>query len=278
VIEERSRDTLLEQGKQVRRGRPKGLAQATFVLEFLGRSGPSTLSDVARGLEIPLSTAHRILGSLVDEGWLTQLADKRYVPSPAMWEAGILSLQHLHPHFVELLSEFAQRIAADLDEAASVAVPFGTETLYVGRVSRPNPLPLYAPVALRWPVHCSASGKVMLAFEDDEAFEAVCAEGLTQVTSNTIASPEALRAELIEARRTAVAFNRGEMNVDRRGVAVPVLTSDGRGAAALGCSLPADRFTEAWVANAVHVMHGYASHLSLVLGYRGSAFDRDRFA
>ena len=68
------------------------------------------------------------------------------------------------------------------------------------------------------------------------------------------------------------------MNPDRRGIAVPVLTADERPAAALGTSVPVERYTETFAREAVAVLHEHASQLSMAFGYRGTAFSRDRFA
>ena len=221
---------------------------------------------------------HRTLATLVGEGWLSQLPDKRYVLSSSMWETGVRSLEYVHPNLLELASVAVQTAAAELGEATSLGVPCGVDTLFIARVSPPSPNPLYTPVAIRQPAHSNASGKVMLAFEDDAAFDAVCARGLAAVTENTITSPKALRAELLEARRAAVAFNHGEMNPDRRGIAVPVLTAAERPAAALGSSVPVEHYSEEFARHAIAVLHEHAWQLSMALGYRGAAFRRNRFA
>jgi len=256
----------------------RALEKATGIFDYLARSGPTNLSDLARGLDAPTSSVHRTLTSLVGEGWLSQLPDKRYALSSSMWETGVRSLEYVHPNLLELASVAVQSAAAEIGEATSLAVPCGIESLFVARVSAPNPNPLYTPVAIRQPAYSNASGKVMLAFEDSAAFEAVCAKGLRPFTKNTITSRRALRAELLQARRDAVALNRGEMNLDRRGVAVPVLTAGERPAAALGSSLPVERFSDDFLARATAVLQEHASHLSMALGYRGPAFREDRFA
>ncbi len=258
--------------------RLKALEKATGVFDYLARSGPSNLSELARGLDAPTSSVHRTLSSLVGEGWLSLLPDKRYALSASMWETGVRSLEYVHPNLLELASLAVQSAAAEIGEATSLGVPCGVDTLFVARVSAPNPNPFYTPVAIRQPAYTSASGKVMLAFAEEATFDAVCAGGLRAFTKNTVTSRRALRAELLEAKRDAVALNRGEMNVGRRGLAVPVLTADERPAAALGSSLPVERFSEEFVRNATAVLHEHAAHLSMALGYRGPAFREDRFA
>src|SRR5690606_34696306 len=118
----------------------------------------------------------------------------------------------------------------------------------------PNPIPQYAPIAERRPAYCAAAGKAMLAFQSEAAIEAVCAHGLEGFTANTITRPATLREELARARASAVACNRGEIQLERYGVGVPILDADEQPVAGFAVSIPRERFSDELVARATSVL------------------------
>lgn len=254
------------------------LAKADAISCYLGNAGPASLSQIARALSLSTSSTHRLLGGLLKQRNVRQLPDRRYALSVSMWEIGVQALGHVHPNLLELASHATQMIAAEVGEAATLSVPLGVETLFIGRTTVPRPVPLYSPTAECRPAYCAAAGKAMLAFQGEAAFEAVCEHGLGAFTESTITRPSMLRGELAAARTAAVALNRGEIQAERFGVGVPVLGADGQPVAGFAVSIPRERWREEVVARATTTLHAHASRLSMALGYGGAVFRQDRLA
>ena len=118
----------------------------------------------------------------------------------------------------------------------------------------------------RSPLHCSSIGKVLLAYLDAPAVEAILAAGLPQVAPNTITDPEALRAELTAVRAQGYAFDDLEFAPDMRCVAVPVFENGGSVPGGIAISGPSSRFDHPKLDALRVVAVGHAEALSRRLG------------
>ena len=118
----------------------------------------------------------------------------------------------------------------------------------------------------RSPFHCSSIGKVLLAYLDAPAVEAILAAGLPQVAPNTITNPEAMRAELTAVRAQGYAFDDLEFAPDMRCVAVPVFENGGSVPGGIAISGPSSRFDHPKLDALRVVAVGYAEALSRRLG------------
>jgi DNA-binding IclR family transcriptional regulator len=141
------------------------------------------------------------------------------------------------------LAELSERPMAALAEITgetinvAVAGPGGVE--HVAQVDSRHYLGTSHWVGRRVPYHCSANGKVLLAFA---AAGAVAGE-LEARTSRTIVEPARLAAELERVRRDGFASAVDELELGLSAVAAPVLDDSGRAIAALSVSGPTLRLS-----------------------------------
>jgi DNA-binding IclR family transcriptional regulator len=108
--------------------------------------------------------------------------------------------------------------------------------MYVEKIVGHRPVPSPSQVAGRLPASCTAVGKVLLAFSDEEVLRAVVQKGLPRTTRYSITVPAVLAEELEHVRSTGVAYDREEVRLGLQCVAAPVRAADGRLAAALSIS------------------------------------------
>ena len=93
------------------------------------------------------------------------------------------------------------------------------------------------------PVHCTAIGKVLLAWADDDLRREVLAGPLERRTAHTIVAPgRAGRRSSDAAVETGVAFEREESALGIQCVAAPVLDAGDRPLAAISLTGPVGRF------------------------------------
>jgi DNA-binding IclR family transcriptional regulator len=129
-------------------------------------------------------------------------------------------------------------------------------------------------VGLSVPLHCSALGKVLLAY----GAAPPPAGPLERRTDKTITSEAALRAELAGVRARGYAVTDEELEPGLIAVAAPVRGFDGGVVAALSVSAPASRMTRDRLASAAGHCVAEAAGLSAALGYRQRAVARARSA
>lgn len=205
---------------------PQSVDRALGVLRAFRDGGPTLgASDLARRLELPTSTAHRLARALVAAGFLEQdTASARYRLGPAVAELGQLSFHQrgLHRAGPELAA-LGRATSATVD----LALRSGREALIlVGDSVRPD-----TGLGLRRPLHSTALGKVLLAWSPPSDLREL--GPLAALTDRTIVDPGELRAELGRVREDGYAVNDGESEPGVRTLAVPVLDRAGHARYAL---------------------------------------------
>ncbi|HLJ20993.1 MAG TPA: IclR family transcriptional regulator C-terminal domain-containing protein, partial [Stellaceae bacterium] len=82
--------------------------------------------------------------------------------------------------------------------------------------------------------HCSAHGKLALAFGDRELLERTIARGLAARTPKTIVSPDALRREVQHVRKHGWAMAPEEADLGMNALTAPIFSSQGRFEGSIG--------------------------------------------
>lgn len=196
------------------------LARGLRLLDAFGESDVDlTLSELAERTGLPKATAHRLLAELVTWGGLER-TNHGYRLGMSLFVLGQRVPRHRE------LREAALPYLEDLYEATHenihLAVPVGNDTLFLERVSGRRSTPILSRVGGRLPAHCTATGKVFLAFGSPDRLRQVVEAGLTRYTPRTIIMPGLLRQELARALDRGYGVNREEAEVGVSAVAAPV--------------------------------------------------------
>jgi IclR family acetate operon transcriptional repressor len=233
-------------------GRVPGVSQAILralsVLRALRTAdGELGVAEIARGVELPTTTVHRILRTLVVAGYVVQnAATERYHLGR---EAYLLGRAVAASLGFDAALPLLEKLSADTGESVNLVVRDGAEGLVVLRIESSQPLRFTQPVGTRIPLHCTSSGKVLLAFGPDPEADVGSLGLLERYTSDTVTSSATLVEELRTIRRQRYSVNRGERIPGVCGVAAPVLGSDGAVIAGLAVQgpefrIPVDRVEE----------------------------------
>lgn len=190
-----------------------------------------TLSALAQRADLPLSTAHRLVGELVAWGALDRGDDQRYCVGRRLWQLGTLA--PLHRGLRDLALAPMQDLYSVTHENVHLAVRSGTHALYVERIYGASSVALVSRPGARLPLHATGVGKVLLAHAPAEIIDAVLAD-LTPVTRYTLTEPGRVTRELTNVRRHGYASTAEEMTLGTCSVAVPIRDDAGEVVAALG--------------------------------------------
>ena len=226
-------------------GQPRSGAQAVeralAVLRFLERSSSDmTVSDVAAGVGLTVSTTHRLVRTLVGAELVAQdEATERYHLGPGAVLLGKAAMDRLgFADAVPHMEEFTFRTG----EATNLGVRAGMEVAVVLNVPSPQPLRIEQQPGARNPAHACAMGKILLAFGPSQDLTA--SEPFESYTPNTIATAADLEAELARIRAVGYSETNEERLAGVRAFAVPLLSSDGQIVAALSVQGPSARLTD----------------------------------
>ena len=147
----------------------------------------------------------------------------------------LFELGQLVPRQRDLL-DIAAPFLADLFEATRetvhLAVPDGTDVVYVQKLTVSGSPDIPSRLGGRMPAYCTGVGKALLAFSPPERL-AVAAAGLHRRTPRTVIAPGLLHSELDTIRRRGIAEEHEESAAGIACVAAPVLGIDGHAVAAL---------------------------------------------
>jgi DNA-binding IclR family transcriptional regulator len=189
------------------------------ILEAFERSrGALSLTEIAEASGLPLSTAHRLVTELTDWGLLFRGAQGRYQLGVRLWELAQNAWRPLR----ETARPFIQDLFSLTGETAHLAVREGNEVLYVDRVYGSKRVPRASRVGGRLPMHATAVGKVILAFEETWVQNAYLDRQLEYRTAHTHVSPRALAEELTDIRDQGYATTVEEVRLGSCSIAVPV--------------------------------------------------------
>ena len=215
--------------------------RAFSVVEAIGRaSGPVLLMDVVAAVGLPKPTVHRILTQLVDAGLLRRLPGAGYGIGARLSRLGrdLITNDAGRPARRAIL----QRLVDTLGETCNFTMLDGAEIIYLDRVETASPLRVNLQPGSRVPAHCSASGKLLLAHLPPAQLERLLAQlPLTRFTERTLATREALTAELERIRASGYSVDDEEFLEGLACVAVPVTDEQQRVWATVAVHGPAAR-------------------------------------
>jgi len=216
----------------------RSLARGLHILDILEESPEGIgITEIAARLNIDKSSASRILKTLANYGYADQSGStRRYRLGPRVVQLG----QHLlkKTPLRDQAKPFLSRLVQETNECSHLAILSQGSAFYLDQAESSAPLRVSAGVGTLAPLHCTALGKVLLAFGD----EPIPAE-LDTHTPRTITDPETLRMHLEQTRRQGYAIDDEEYDYGVRCIAAPVYDVNKDLAGAIGISGPVGRVT-----------------------------------
>ncbi len=186
-----------------------------------------SLADVSSRLEMPKSTAHNLLNTLLSEGYIEKVDGDLY----ALGTAPLVLTQNIRVN-VEIRDPAApllRKLADGTRESVYLTVKDGDYALYIYAIESPQRLLARTAVGDRAPLHCTSVGKAILAFLPEAEVEAIVAEvGLPAFTANTIDDLGDLKAELEKTRERGYAVDTKEHEPNTYCVGAPIFDRKGR--------------------------------------------------
>jgi IclR family transcriptional regulator, acetate operon repressor len=134
---------------------------ALRLVQTLQAFGPMRVSDVATELGVAVSTAHRLLATLVYRGFAEQLPDRRYGAGP-----GLRPMPVVDPAVAEMRERSRGPLAAlveSIGESANLVVLSGVEVLFIATAECDRVLRVGDRAGQRLPAHLTSGGKAILA-------------------------------------------------------------------------------------------------------------------
>jgi DNA-binding IclR family transcriptional regulator len=194
------------------------------------------VSELARSMQLSKSTVFRLLTTMERNGFVER-EDGRYRLGRRLHDIGAQVYEPRPGRFHELLSPVMAALYERSRETVHLGVLRDSDIVLLGRLHGRRTTPHTLRLGSRFPAHCSAMGKALLA-HDPDATDAVLARGLIARTPRSIIAPLQFRAELRRTRDTGIATSDQEARPNLSCVAVALRDTARRPVAALSISGP----------------------------------------
>ena len=212
------------------------IARAASVLRALeGRPEGLSLGQIARETGLARSTVQRIVAALATEDFVSEAQPGRGVrigPGLARIAASISSnlADILHPHIVALRDE--------VEETVDLSILAGGSAVFIDQIPGRRRL---VGIGERFPLHCTANGKAILACLDRSEAETLIDKSVEEHPDHPLPDRAKLMREVEAARRKHLAFDLGEHGIGISAVGIAVLDAFGR-PVAISIPAPTHRF------------------------------------
>jgi IclR family acetate operon transcriptional repressor len=235
----------------------QSLGRGLRILDALGKATDgATLSDLTAILEVDKGTASRLVSTLVSYGYAERDETTRRIflgSRVVTLSRSVLNRLPLREAAKPFLRELMERTG----ECAHLAVFSQGKALYIDQVESPATLRVNAEVGTMNPLHCTALGKVILAF-----CGAKISPNLESFTPATIIDPSRLIIQIEQILKQGYAVDDQEFETGVRCIAAPVFDFRGKGIASIGISGPASRVTPDRINPLAEIVVGIAGDLS----------------
>jgi len=200
------------------------------------------ISDIAKEINLPVGSVHRIISTLLKHGLVAQIAEtKRYTVGHKWMEIGLRSLENID--FRKATRPIMEQLAQDVKESVYFSIPNGNDAIIIERVDSPSSVRIIDNLGERIPLHIGAANKSMLAFMDEEIKESI---------SHELIESEKERLELLrqlnEIKINGYAVSYSEKTEGTASIAAPVIGFNNNVIGSLyinllGSDIPDERFS-----------------------------------
>lgn len=208
-----------------------------------------TLSEVAAETGNTRAGARRILLTLVHEGYAV-MDGKLFDLTPQVLELGyaVLSSKGVW----EIARPFIDHLSDELRESVSAAVLDRYDVVYVSGAQYHRVISVGISVGARFPAHCTATGRVLLAALPSEQLDAMLKTiPLTRMTDRTVTDPVQFRRVLAQVREQGWSLVDQELETGLMSIAVPLRTSTGTVVGSINVGAPTVRMGPQYMIDAI---------------------------
>ncbi len=252
-----------------RRDRVQSVDRALDVLETVAAGGELGVSEVAGRTGLGVSTAHRLLASLADRGYVRQTSSHgRYGLGLKVLElAG--GVQARTAALCAAARPHLEHIQHVTSETTNLVILDGGRVVYVDQVAGRHSMRMFTELGSSALAHTTGSGKAMLAYRPAEAIARVypgAREPFERLTPRTHTTLAELHDEFVRIRRRGYALDDEEHEEGVSCVAAPVFDATATAFAAISISGPTSRIVHADTGELGRLLRRHAAEVSAEVG------------
>lgn len=226
------------------------------------------VGQLATDLDLSKSTVSRLVRTLETQQFLsrdTQTQGYR-LGNKLLTIAGILAnTNEIYREVGPVLNEIVQKT----NESAQIAAIDGTEVFYIHKISGPYYSEAHTQIGMKNPIHATSTGKVLLAYSNENIIEKAINLPHQAFTEHTITNPIQLKKELSKVRGQGYSFSVEELTEGHYSLAFPVWNYENEVVCALSIVGPLSRLNKDKMKDYMRYLRQGAQEASERLGYDG---------
>ncbi|MEG6520615.1 IclR family transcriptional regulator [Desulfotomaculum sp. 1211_IL3151] len=244
----------------------KAVLKALDILEHLGKGNQERgCLEIGRQLNMPSSTAHRLLATLEMRGYVRQ----NTATGGYRLGSRVLDLQERVAKDLDI-KQIAQPYLLELAqltrEGCNLGILDDKEVVHIKRVESPEVIRASIRT-LRFSAFTSAIGQLLLAYLPEGQLAGLLPEELPAQTPNSITDKKAFLDRIQQIKKQGFSVDNEEGFIGVRAVAVPILNHRGKVIAGLGVIGPTERMDLEKIEECRLLLSEAAANISRELGY-----------
>ena len=249
----------------------QSIQRATSILRSFTEAEPELgVVELSHRLGLHKSTVSRILSTLQEEGLVGQNPETgKYRLGVGLISLAGVALGRLD---VRGLSQpHLNRLAELSEETVNLVIQDGYECVNIERIASPKPIQYVGWIGRRTPLHCTASGKVLLAHLPPDEFKAILPSNLNRYTQKTIVGRQTLEQSLPSICQQGYAIVHEEFEEGFSDIAAPIYGHQQQLVATVSISGPTFRMGPGQIEAFIGPLQEITRTISAEMGYRGES-------
>lgn len=213
----------------------------TILEKIVEADRPVSSAYIAEALELPKATVHRIACQLEEEGLLQREPDgKRFTGGKRLRKLAVSTLSN--SVVAASRHTILQALSEEINETCNLTALDGNQIIYLDRVEANWPYRIHLPIGSRLPLHCTATGKLFLAYMKPANRQPLLnSMALKQFTDKTITDLDQLETQFEQIAVEGVGYDSGEYLEGMVAIAVPVIGEQGQICYSIAIHAPSSR-------------------------------------
>lgn len=240
---------------------------ALMILEsFTIDQSEKRVTQLSNELGIGKSSVSRLLKTLQSRGYVKKDAETQKYSLGTK----ILTLYSSLMSEMEVVKEahpILEELAKETKESVQLAELEGSNVIYMEQIKSSFPIQIFAHIGRINPIHCTSSGKLLLAYQDIETIENILNGELKTYTTSTITDKLTLKKELLEIRNLGYCYIQNEFIDGIVSIAAPIRDYNKNVIAAVSLVGPIQRINGSKSKMYINKVVAAAKEISIKMGY-----------
>lgn len=210
---------------------------ALEIIEYFSKKSLSIgIADISNALGINKNAVSRVLEALLEKNWIymSDSVNKKY--RLTMKPFSMLSRSTRSDELVKIAEPILSELHEKLGDSVYLGIRNGRNVLYLLHFDSTKEVRISGRVGGEYPLHCSAPGKVLLAYESQSVIEEYFAKKADEKNENAIKSAVEFSDEALKIKNVGYAIDNEEFGKGIICIASPIFNNEGKVIATVGVS------------------------------------------